>query len=276
MQGAKRQKQYTEEINAARVRRESAYALPSSQTREQDRKPREAYSRPVYDSRRHTESPSQNDPRLWNDSPSSSRQGSIPRSESGGPRPTIAHSVTSSDDVRTRVSRNSRRGSVVSESSQRSFNSPPVSYGWPPIPPLPQVLPIPVFPSIQAMPMMPMPQFPVDMPLRPPAAPFMRQQYGRSHSRGSSTSRGTGQSRSAERPQQSGDSGSPSSYHRRSSSDDYAGGKARTQSHTPTNNPAPRRPLYPIHTSSSDVSHRPSVGPSMHKPYAPRRQTAIS
>jgi len=267
MEEAKRQKQYANEINAARVRRESLYALPSSQAREQDRKPREAYSRPVYDSR-------QSDPRPRNDSPS--RQGSFPRSESGGPRPTSAHSIISSEDVRTRVSRNSRRGSVISESSQRSLNSPPVSYGWPPVPPLPQVLPIPVFPSIQAMPMMP--QFPVDMPLLPPAAPFMRQQYNRSHSRGSSPSRGIGQSRSAERPRQSVDSDSPPSNHRRSSSDDYVGGKSQASSHALANSsPAPRRPLYPMHTSSSDVSRRGTVGPPMHKqPYAPRRQTAIS
>jgi hypothetical protein len=55
LEEAKRQKQYAEEITAARVRRESHYALPSSQTREQDRKPRESYSRPVYDPRKQPE-----------------------------------------------------------------------------------------------------------------------------------------------------------------------------------------------------------------------------
>ncbi|KAI9507922.1 hypothetical protein F5148DRAFT_46816 [Russula earlei] len=125
---AKRQKQYAEEINAARVRRETLYVLPSSQAREQDRKPREAYSRPVYDPRRQIEPLSQaHQPHPRNDSSSSSKQGNLPQSESAGlltSRPASTHSIASSEDIRSRVSRNSRRGSMISESSQRSVTSP--------------------------------------------------------------------------------------------------------------------------------------------------------
>src|SRR6266852_2727586 len=195
IEGTKRQKQFAEEIAAARVRRESQFAIPSTQTKEQDRKTREAYSRPTYDPRKQTESPSQTRlPHSRNDSSSSSKQGSLHQSESAGPmalRPASTYSVVS-EDVRTRVSRNSKRGSIISESSQRSAVSPIYTYGWPSVPPMPQVLPIPVYPAVQTMPIMP--QFSLDMPLLPPTAPFMRQQYGRFPSR-DPMSRATGQSR---------------------------------------------------------------------------------
>lgn len=277
LEEAKRQKQFSEEIAAARVRRELHYALPSSQAKEQDRKPREAYTRPTYDPRRQIESPSQTH---LPPSSFSSKQGSFPRSESAGPpasRPPSAFSIASSEDIRTRVSRNSRRGSMASESSQRSLTSPIYAYGWPSAPPLPQMVPIPVYPSIQAMPIMP--QFPLDMPLLPPTAPFMRQQYSRSPSRDTSASRGTGQSRSAERPQLPTDRASMSSGHRRSSSDDYVGHKPPSRSHTPTNSSVTHhRPPYSRHAHSSDPSHGVSMAgsPVYKKPYAVRRQTAIS
>ena len=277
---SKRQKQFAEEIAAARVRRESHYALPSSQSREQDRNPRDAYTRPTYDQRRQTESPSQTRPPLSRNVSFSSKQGGLAQSESAGPlasRPPSAFSMASSEDVRTRVSRNSRRGSVVSESSQRSLISPVYAYGWPPVPPLPQMLPIPVYPSIQAMPIMP--QFPLDMPLLPPTAPFMRQQYNRSPSRDASVPRGTGQSRSVERPQHPTDRSSVPSNHRRSSSDDYVGHKPPSRSHTPTNTSSTNhRPPYSRQTHSSDPSHKVSMAasPVYKKPYTARRQTAIS
>jgi len=278
MEGTKRQKQFTEEIAAARVRRETQYAIPSSQAKEQDRKPREAYSRPTYDPRKQAESPSQTRPsHSRNDSSSSSKQDSLHQSESVGPtalRPPSTYSVVS-EDVRSRVSRNSRRGSVISESSQRSVVSPIYAYGWPPVPPIPQVPPIPVYPSIPIMPIMP--QFPLDMTLLPPTAPFMHQQYGRSPSR-NSLSRATGQSRSAERPQHLNDRTSPPS-HRRSSSDEFRGQNPPRHSHTQANTSSTHhRPPYPRHTHSSDPSsHRVSTTASpTHKPSVRRRQTAIS
>ena len=278
MEDAKRQKHFAKEIAAARARREYLYALPSSQAREQDRKLGEAYSRPTYDPRRQIEHPSQTQPSHSRiDSSSSSKQGSVPQSENVGPlasRPGSMYSFASSEDIRPRISYNSRRGSIISESSQRSVASPIFTYGWPPVPPLPQVLPMPVFSPIQAMPMMP--QFPVNMPLLPPAAPFMRQQYDKSRSRDLPPPRGTGQSRSAERPTLS-DHVSPQSRHHRSSSDDYGGRKSPAHSHTQTNNSlVPSRPAHPMHTSSLDSSHRVPVTSSMYqKPYAARRQTAI-
>lgn len=277
LEEAKRQKQYAEEITAARVRREALNALPSSQTKEQDRKPQEAYSRPSYDPRRQAESPPPSyprPPRSRNDSASSSRQGGLHQPESAGSlasRPISMASAASSEDVRTLMS---RRGSVVSDSSQRSVTSPFFTYGWPPVPPLPPVLPIPVYPSIQAMPIMA--QYPMDMPLLPPTAPFMRQQYDRSRSPDSS-SRGIVHSRSAERPQHSTNRTSPS--HRRSSSDDYGGRKSMPHSQSQTNvSLAPSRPAHPMHTSSPVASQRASMASSLlhGKPYAARRQTAIS
>ena len=278
IEGAKRQKQFAEEITAARVRRESLFAIPS-QVKEQDRKPREAYSRPTYDPRRQTESPSQTrPPHSRNDSSSSSIQGSIHQSESAGPivsRPGSTYSVVS-EDVRTRISRNSRRGSVISESSQRSAVSPVYTYGWPSIPPISQVLPIPVYPAVQTMPIMP--QFPLDMPLLPPTAPFMRQQYGRSPLRDPSP-RATGQSRSVERPQHPNDRSLTPSSHRRSNSDESGGHNPPRHSRTQANTSLTlHRPPYPRHAHSSDPSsHRvPITASPTHKPHPARRQTAIS
>jgi hypothetical protein len=275
LEGTKRQKQFAEEIAAARVRRESQFAIPS-QVKEQDRKPREAYSRPTYDPRKQVESPSQTrPPHSRNDSSSSSIQGSL-RSESAGPivsRPASTYSVVS-EDVRSRIGRNSRRGSVISESSQRSVVSPIYTYGWQSVPTMPQVLPIPVYPAIQNMPIMP--QFPLDMPLLPPTAPFMRQQYGRSPSR-ESLSRATGQSRSAERPQHLNGRTSPRSSHRRSNSDESGGHNPPRHSRTQANTSSTlQRPPNPRHAHSSDPSsHRvPITASPTHKPV--RRQTAIS
>lgn len=279
LEGAKRQKQFAEEIAAARVRRESQFAIPS-QVKEQDRKSREAYSRPTYDPRKQIEPLSQTrPPHSRNDSSSSSKQGGLPQSESAGPivsRPASTYSVVS-EDVRPRIGRNSRRGSVISESSQRSVISPIYTYGWQPVPTMPQVLPIPVYPAIQTMPIMP--QFPLDMPLLPPTAPFMRQQqYGRSPSR-DSLSRATGPSRSAERLQHLNGRTSPRVSHRRSNSDESGGHNPPRQSRTQANTGSTlQRPPYPRHAYSSDPSsHRmPITASPTHKPHTVRRQTAIS
>ena len=274
LEEAKRQKQYAEEITAARVRRESHYALPSSQVREQDRRPREAYSRPVYDPRKQAEYSSQTHSlRSQNDSSSSSKQGSLPRSESAGPytaRPTSTHSISSD----ARVSRNSRRGSMVSESSQRSVTTPFFAYGWTPVPPISQVPPIPVFPTMQVMPVMP--QFTMDTPLLPPTAPFMRQQYGRSRSRDSPPSRDTGsRSSRGERPQRSSDPVPPKPRHHRSSSDDYNGRNSPALSHTQTNKSSTHPP--PVYPRRTEASSRASISSSTTKPsFPPRRQTALS
>jgi hypothetical protein len=275
---AKRQKQYAEEITAARARRESFYTLPSSQTaKEQDSRPRQVYSRPTYDPRRQTEYSSQAPlPRSWNDSSSSSKPGSLPRSESASPlasRPVSMHSM-SAEDVRTHVSKNSKRASMISESSQRSMASPMFAYGWQPAPPLPQGASIPIFPSVPVMPVLP--QFTMDTPLLPPTAPFMLQQYGRppGRSRNSPQLRGTGQSRSAERPQRSSDRASQPSRHRRSTSDDHNGRNSTAGPLTQMNNTLPPS-SYPLGVNSLNVSPRVSMILPV-KPYPTRRQTAIS
>jgi hypothetical protein len=277
LEETKRQKQYAEVIAAARVRREGFQTSPSSQAKEQDRKPYEAYSRPSYDPRRQVESPSHSgSPHTRNDSRPSSRQGSVRQPENAGPltsRPVSAPSVISSEDVRTRISRNNGRASVISESSHRPITSPVFPYGWPVVPPMPQMLPMPAFSPVQAVPIMP--QFPISMPLLPPTAPFMRQQYDRSRSPDSS-SRGVVQSRSAERPPHSADRTSPPS-HRRSSSDDY-GGRNSTPHPQPqrSSSLAPTRPAYPMHSSSPGPQRASTPSSSHRKPYAARRQTATS
>lgn len=272
---AKRQKQYAEEITAARVRRQSLYAMPSSQAREQDSRPREAYSRPTYDPRRQIEYPSPSrSSRPRDDSPSSSKPGSVPQSESAGSpasRPNSMYSF-SSDDVRTRISRNNKRASMISESSQRPMASPVFAYGWQPVSPVSQTPQIPAFSSMPVMAVTP--QFTTNMPLLPPTAPFMRQQYGRppSRSRDSSRSRGTGQSRSAERSQQSSDRASSLSRHHRSNSDDRCGRNSPSRTQT-TNSLAPS--AYPLGAKFLNASHGASTS-SLMKPYPVRRQTAIS
>ncbi|KAH9977774.1 hypothetical protein BGW80DRAFT_775582 [Lactifluus volemus] len=266
---AKRQKQYAEEITAARTRRESSYALPSSQPREQDGRLRESYSRPSYDPRRQTSSPQVSLPRSRNDSSSSSKPGSVPPSETAIPlnsRPGSMHSM-SSDDIHTRAG---RRTSMISESS-RSIASPMFSYGWQPVSSLPQVPSMPVFPS---MPMIPvMPQFTGDIPLLPPTAPFMLQQYGRppSRSRNSPRLTGTGQSRSVERPQRSSDRASPPSRHHRSSSDEVNGRNSPAGSLPQSVPPS----AFTVDASSLNVSPRVSMALPA-KSYPARRQTAIS
>lgn len=276
VEGTKRQKQFAEEIAAARVRREAQFSIPSSQAKEQDRKPREAYSRPTYDPRKQSLSPSRTrPPHARNDSSSSSKQGSLHQSESAGPialRPASTYSVVS-EDVRARIGQNGMRGSVISESSQRSVVSPIYTYSWASVPPMPQVLPIPVYPAVQTMPIMP--QFPYDMPLLPPTAPFMRQQYGRSRD---PLSRATGQSRSVERPQHRNDRTLPSSSHRRSNSDESSSHIPRHSRSQTTSSLTLQRPPYPRHPHASDPSsHRVSTTASpTHKPHSVRRQTAIS
>jgi hypothetical protein len=272
LEEAKRQKQYAEEITAARVRRESLYALPSSQTREQDRKPREAYSRPAYDARKQPEYSSQtHSVHSRNGSPSSSRRGSLPRSESAGPhtsRPTSTYSISSSE---AHVARNSRRGSMISEASQRSVASPFFAYGWPPVPSISQIPPIPVFPSMQVIPVMP--QFTMDTPLLPPTAPFMRQQH-RSRSRDSPRSSDT-RSSPGERPQRTSEPVPPKPRHHRSSSDEYNGRKSPAVSHTQTYNSSTRpRPSYPMRTEASFRTSLPSS--TTKQSITPRRQTAFS
>ncbi|KAF8266863.1 hypothetical protein EI94DRAFT_1771996 [Lactarius quietus] len=270
LEEAKRQKQYAEEIAAARVRRETHYALPSSQSREQERKPREAYSRPAYDPRKQPEYSSQtHSHRSRNDSSSSSRQGSLPRSESVGPhvsRPTSTYSISSSE---ARVARNSRRGSMISESSQRSVASPFFAYGWPPVPPISQIPPIPVFPSMQVIPVMP--QFAMDTPLLPPTAPFMRQHHSRSRLRDSPSPSGA-RSSPGDRPQRSSDPVPPKPRHQRSSSDEYSGRNSPAVSHTQKNNSSTRpRPAYPRASLPSSTSTTTTK-----QPFTPRRQTAYS
>lgn len=221
----RKKKLYADELAAARSRRESQHSIPSSSSREMERRGRATYARPTYDSRR------QSDQHAVYLNPARSHTGSssIPRSDSASrshtaspaPRaPSMYSNQSSSEDVRLREGRSSRRASMVSESSQRSDRMPMYPYVWgiPPVPPLP------TYPS---MPMIPvMPQYVMDMPLLPPAAPFMRQQHGQRSRSSNSPSPARGSlpdSHSSDRIHQASPhlSAPQHGHHRHSSSDDY-------------------------------------------------------
>ncbi|ETW83990.1 hypothetical protein HETIRDRAFT_146703 [Heterobasidion irregulare TC 32-1] len=171
-----------------------------------ERRGRATYARPTYDDRR------QSDQHAVYLNPARSHAGSssIPRSDSASrshtaspsPRaPSMYSNQSSSEDVRLREGRNSRRASMASESS-----------------------PLPTYPS---MPMIPvMPQYVMDMPLLPPAAPFMRQQHGQRPRSSNSPSPARGSlpnSHSSDRIHQPSPhlSAPQHGHHRHSSSDDY-------------------------------------------------------
>ncbi|KAI0068598.1 hypothetical protein BV25DRAFT_15598 [Artomyces pyxidatus] len=290
MEETRRQKLYAEELAAARLRRDTqhgsaSYGATGSAVRETDRR-RDAYARPAYDSRKQSDyHPDQlQPPRPTRDaSSSSSRGGSLPRSESASPRTSSRppstfsmHSHSSTEDALGRVPRSgSRRGSMMSESSQRS-NYPAYPYAWPPVPPVPVVMPM--FPSIPSMPMVPMmPQYAMDMPLLPPTPPFMLQQQRSRNSSPSSRSRPSLPNHSSERLPQSRSSPAREYFHerQRSSSDNDRGRALLPQSSSSSRMNGPRTSL-PVPQSNSLDSAGLSSSTSQNRPYASRRRTAFS
>ncbi|TFK75825.1 hypothetical protein BDN72DRAFT_351575 [Pluteus cervinus] len=258
-----RQRLYAEEVAAARMRRESSRAggvpalksststsvpppLPSSPSSsslyEHERnRARESnrHTRPHYDSSRREASEPAIMPTLsiplsspHSSSPGSSRRSSTadhspvtPGSARGSAyapsRPTSiysAHTQSSSEDVRPRD--NSKRSSMASMNSFRmdAMAGYPLWAASNPalVPPVP-----------------PVPTFIMDMPLLPPTAPFMLQQYPRQRSPGPSTS-SSSRSRmrtnsNAERPE---------------------------HGESPSSPPSPYRPEYRSSSSSLSSSHR--------------------
>ncbi|THH19849.1 hypothetical protein EW146_g1407 [Bondarzewia mesenterica] len=278
-------KHYADELAAARLRRESQHAIPSSSSsRELEKRGRANYARPLYDSRRLTDQSYLSLPRSRDGSSSSLKAESISRSNSGSPspRPPSMHSnftQSSSDDVRLREVRNSRRASMASESSQRSDRMLMYPYGWANIPPVPS---LPIFPTMTMMPIMP--QYVMDMPLLPPAAPFMRQQHGhRSHSQNSlgSPSRGSlPNSYSSDGVNQTkGSLSSPGHrHHRHASSDDFRGrtsGYATPNSDSSRTSNEPQMRSQQRQHSNSWVSAAPSSF-SHSRPTSSRRTTALN
>lgn len=307
----KRKKAYAEEVIAARARRESRMSyFPSSSSLTQqvdgDGGRVNKYHRPAYDARSKPEEQSPS-PRSRNQSSSSSRPGSTYHSPNSvtGSRPASTYSVHSSmEDVRLREHRTgSRRGSMVSEASQAQTQRGSLyAYGWGvPVPPVP-AFPVNVMPS---MPIMAMPQYVMDMPLMPPNAPFMAQQFGgRSRSRdsspgkkngstshgnspsGSPTGGGSGSSSSRERPRQSSYNSSHGPGSRQGSSGDERHSPSRTR--TPSGSERERehrsgRPTTRLQQTSSwnqppppSAMNMAMAGYNNVRPPPSRRMTAFS
>ncbi|KAA1466438.1 hypothetical protein DENSPDRAFT_831262 [Dentipellis sp. KUC8613] len=277
----RKRKMYAEEVLAARARREGlSHALATPVAERRGRERRDSYARPAYDTRRPSEAADTS--RTRNASASSSRAHSPTRSSVNGsphfpsrPASTYSTPISSAEDVRQRDARSSRRGSMASFTGSERMSMYP--YGWPsgpmPVPPIP---PVPVFPTVQMMPMMP--QFAMDMPLLPPAPPFMMQQYGpRSRSPSSSPRQASARlpsSSSSERVHKQGSSPARS-HHRHSSSDDF---RRQMQGGSGSPRPSERTSSHP-----RSASHTNSWGaPAMSSPYmgnrpsSNRRQTAFS
>ncbi|KAI0318705.1 hypothetical protein OF83DRAFT_1114529 [Amylostereum chailletii] len=302
MDEERKRKQYSEELAAARARREIQHALPSSSSvREARRNARDAYSRPAYDDRKHSEASSQHSTRPRLETSGSSHQDNTKSVNGSRPPSTFStHSISSTEDAH-RERRTTRRTSGMSESSMRSSNSM-YHYGWPtsaspvpPVPPIPTMPPMqsyhsmpffPTMPSYPSMPMMPvMPQYvmSMDMPLLPPSAPFMS--HGASRSRNSSPARSSGspsRNHSSDRVYQAGAGASRGRAHHRAGSDDH-GHPAYLPTPSPT--PSDRRPRM---STPAQMSHHGSPLPSMprsasssstpstSRPYSTRRQTTVS
>ncbi|KAL4081674.1 hypothetical protein V8B97DRAFT_71996 [Scleroderma yunnanense] len=187
---------YMGEVQAARVRREAARAgqAPSSSAllihpHERDRSeirdsggasPRNSSSRgsvlivPMMNMSSYDGSPASSLP-------------ATPGSQISFSRPPSVYSAhtASSEDVRSREARRiSRRSSVVSDpSKQMPLQVPydpralfmPFGPSWGSIPPVPPIPPIPLMPATPFVNAIPL--YGVEMPLLPPAAPFMMDQY---------------------------------------------------------------------------------------------------
>ncbi|OBZ70192.1 hypothetical protein A0H81_09997 [Grifola frondosa] len=212
----RKKRMYADEVANARSRRESQRfpavtggGLATGEwDRERERKERDMakYTRPVYDPAAHL-------PRQGSDSsialasgartgsrspPVESRPASVHGSASGSVRASSSRPPSmnvaaltpssSATDVRQRDRRESRvsgsgsgsrRGSMIGETGSHRGrgepSAPPLSslFNTPPMPPLPMPMPMGV-----PMMMPPMPMYGMDMPLLPPAPPFMLQQFG--------------------------------------------------------------------------------------------------
>ncbi|KZV76096.1 hypothetical protein PENSPDRAFT_498454 [Peniophora sp. CONT] len=127
----RRRKGYSDELAAARARRESMNVLPTHR-KDAAAALTETYTRPMYDERRQssgsTHAPSTHSP--------SAMRSPVPRSVSGSRVP----SSVASGAVDERSARMSRRQSAVSEGSFRGSTYGSFGYPVPPVPPVPMML----------------------------------------------------------------------------------------------------------------------------------------
>ncbi|THG99310.1 hypothetical protein EW026_g3011 [Hermanssonia centrifuga] len=254
---------------------------------------RENYSRPTYDRaaspvpRRQSSdaivpsggaspSGSRNNIPFVNSSPGSSRPPSIAATGSvrGSSRPPSMYSTppSSASDVRARrESKTSRRTSIVSDNpygQQPMFlhpGTPTGGYPWgmvPPVPPMPMNMN--VMPVAMPMPMMSMPMPAMaytDLPLLPPAAPFMMHQFGqrspnhRSHSSSPTRAKGEGSERGKDSPQNA---------HRRKASSDAI---PATSGSSPYTQPQQQHSAASLRSSrSANPSMQQGQPPSVQRP----------
>jgi len=179
----KKKRLYQQEVIAARKRRESQIfkvdSLPADPpgAGSQSSRRQGNYPRPVYDSSRRqssdASSPGVSHPPSRNDSFNSLRGNSKPLSMQSAPPPSTqsSHSEPSAEDA-TKV--RARRTSMFPQTPpQLPMMTQPYGYPW-------GMHPMPQMPMPMQMQMVPqMPYFAMDnMPLLPPAAPFMMQQAG--------------------------------------------------------------------------------------------------
>ncbi|KIO12718.1 hypothetical protein M404DRAFT_19467 [Pisolithus tinctorius Marx 270] len=205
-----RQRNYLEEVQATRIRREAAragqaripptasYTRPLERDWSESRNPARPPMRRDGSSRGSEPVPVMNVP-SYDASPASSLP-PTPGSQRSFSRPPSVYSAhtASSEDVRNREARRiSRRSSTVSDSSKHAAFQVPYNYGaslmafnpsWgmiPPVPPVSAIPPVPAIPPFNTTPF-----YGMEMPLLPPTAPFMVDQY-RSRSPGSRSSSST-------------------------------------------------------------------------------------
>lgn len=269
----RKQKQYAEEVLAARKRREAqTYTNHGSSPELSDlaqftRHSTTTYLRPQYDARTQSSEPGPYLPPSRNESPASSRGTSRTRVDSRPPSIHSSHTLSSVEDVRLRERRggSSKRASQLSGSPKDFVMQPQfVPYAWVAVPPVP------------ALPYMPF--YPTNMDLLPPTAPFMMQGSRRSSS--SSRESLSRASQSAERlpqPQRQ-------SAHQRHSSGEIPSNKRVSMSSRSPSSPAiaslkegnksSRSAAPQGQTPRSSLNPSPNTRPSL--PQTFRRQTAIT
>lgn len=195
-QAEERHRAYTEELLATRARREASRAgRPLESASLGSRVPDHDHSASrdsMHASLRRSSTPQKYTPELvfspvspYEGSPSSSTP-ATPGSQYSFSRPPSLYSAhtASSEDVRGRDGRRaSRRMSAVSDSPKGMSLHPPYDprvsfnpYAWTNVPPVAVTPPVPQMPAIPMVNGIPF--YGMDMPLLPPTAPFMMNQFG--------------------------------------------------------------------------------------------------
>jgi len=293
-----KQRLYMEELHATRVRREASRAGQASSScaffihppdRSDTRDSGGASARRNSSSRgSELIVPAMN--MSYDGSPASSLP-ATPGSQINFSRPPSVYSAhtASSEDVRREARRISRRSSMASyPSKQMPLQVPydprvsfmPFGTSWGSIPPVPPIPPIPVMPAIPFVNAIPL--YGMEMPLLPPAAPFMMDQYRSRSSRSYNSSQSQESLRqppnqpprnySSDRFSSRSGSSHIAPHHRRRSSDEpmVAGtsGRVELDREGRSQHGLCSSPIHPEYSRSSSHRHSDFVSTS---PKSPRR-----